>query len=95
MFDISADWPQMKNFVFANISYEYYRALEFVDPLLHPHTNRTRKVYFKPKLQKINMYLQFIVTLRYILSVFKGCMLKIEIPEHTFCLPLILILDSE
>ena len=49
----------MQNFLLANISYNDmdYRALEFVNPVTVPflrinHKFSTRKLYFKPKLQK-------------------------------------------
>ena len=32
--------PKTQNFVLANISFMYYRTLEFVDPVPLPHTNR-------------------------------------------------------
>ena len=35
--EISADWPKTQNFV---LSCMYYRALENVDPVPFPHTNR-------------------------------------------------------
>ena len=54
MFDISADWPKVQNFVPANISYLHYRTLEFVDPVKRDLSQNRRK-----------MYLQIIVTLRY------------------------------
>ena len=37
MFDI---FVQKQNFVLANISFMYYRTLEFVDPVPLLHTNR-------------------------------------------------------